>query len=178
MRHATTITAITLLLLITPIFVWSQQSTVPKPSWQQLEFLIGNWSSQGPTQLGEGQGGFCFERQLDDRILVRHNFAEYKSGPAAGTRHDDLMIIYPDQPNAAPHAIYFDSEGHVIRYNVSFPAAKSAIFESESEQPGPRFRLSYALEGKILNGKFEIAVTGADYKTYLSWKSERNQPAR
>ena len=178
MRYLTAITTITLFLLITPTCVWSQAQTTSKPSWQQLEFLIGNWSSQGPTQLGEGQGGFSFERQLDDRILVRHNFAEYKSGPAAGTRHDDLMIIYPGQPNAAPHAIYFDSEGHVIRYNIGFPAANTAIFESESAQPGPRFRLSYELEGKVLNGKFEVAPPGADYKTYLSWKSERNQQAK
>ena len=176
MRNARTFTSVLLFLIVTSIYLPSQAPSLPKPSWQQLQFLIGAWSSAGSTQLGEGHGGFSFERQLNDYVLVRRSFAEYKSGPAAGTRHDDLMIIYANPPNASPHAIYFDSEGHVIRYNVSFPAANAAIFESESAQPGAHFRLSYVLDGKVLKGKFEVAPPSADYKTYLSWEAERTQP--
>jgi hypothetical protein len=68
-------------------------------------------------------------------------------------------------PSDAPRAIYFDTEGHVIRYNVTFPATNKAVFESDGTQPGPRFRLSYWLDSSTLNGKFEVAPSGADYKT-------------
>lgn len=178
MRNARRFRTVLFFLLLTSTYGRSQAPSPPKPSWQQLQFLIGAWSSAGSTQLGEGHGGFSFERQLNDYVLVRRNFAEYKSGPAAGSRHDDLMIIYADAPNASPHAIYFDSEGHVIRYNVSFPAANAAVFESESTQPGPRFRLSYVLDGQVLKGKFEVSPPSADYKTYLSWQAERTQPPK
>ena len=143
--------------------------------WQPLEFLFGKWTALGDTQIGSGQGVFSFELELNNRIVVRHNYAEYNKGPAAGTRHDDLLVVYAETPEDKPRAIYFDSEGHVIRYNVTTPARNTAVFESDGSQPGPRYRLSYALDGKNLNGKFEIAGPGtAEYKTYLSWTSRKN----
>jgi hypothetical protein len=81
------------------------------------------------------------------------------------------MVIYTEQP-ANPQAIYFDSEGHVIRYNISLVAENKAVFESEESQPGPRY-LTYSLDGPVLNGKFEITPPGSSFKTYLEWKSER-----
>lgn len=36
-----------------------------------------------------------------------------------GVTHDDLVIIYWE---ATPRAVYFDSEGRTIRYNLAFPA--------------------------------------------------------
>jgi hypothetical protein len=178
MRNTYIVRAVLFFLLLTSTYGRAQAPSLPKPSWQHLQFLVGAWSSAGSTQLGEGNGKFSFEPQLNRYVLVRRSFAEYKSGPAAGTRHDDLMIIYAGAPHASPHAIYFDSEGHVIRYNVSFPAANAAVFESESAQPSPRFRLSYVLDGKILKGRFEVAPPNAEYKTYLSWQAERIQPTK
>ena len=32
----------------------------------------------------------------------------------------------------APKAIYFDTEGHTIRFTVSFPSRNSAVFDSEA----------------------------------------------
>ena len=83
------------------------------------------------------------------------------------------MIIYLDAPDSKPHAIYFDSEGHVIRYNLTFPSANNVVFESEASQPGPRYRLSYWMNGPALDGKFEVAPPGADYKTYMRWTSKK-----
>jgi hypothetical protein len=101
---------------------------------------------------------------------VRRNHAGHTSGP----QHDDLMVIYLDDPNPTPRAIYFDSEGHVIRYSLTFPAPNQVIFESDPAQPGPRYRLSYRLNGASLDGKFELAPPGAVYKTYMSWKSKKD----
>jgi hypothetical protein len=149
------------------------QSNAPNNSaLPRLQFLLGEWTASGDTQLGAGQGGFSFRPELGGRIVVRQNFAEYKTGKAAGTRHEDLMVIYTEQP-AKAQAIYFDSEGHVIRYNISFVAENKAVFESEESQPGPRYRLTYSLAGPVLNGKFEMAPSGGSFKTYLEWKSER-----
>ena len=141
-------------------------------AWKQLNFLFGNWvgtASEKDTPHGSGQGGFSFEPQLNNQIVVRHNHSEYSTG----VRHDDLMVIYLDAPGTAPRAIYWDTEGHTIRYNVAFPAGNSVVFESEATQPGPRFRLTYWMEKDVLNGKFEIAPPGSEYKTYLKWTSKK-----
>jgi hypothetical protein len=142
------------------------------PGWKKLEFLLGRWTGtagEKDTPLGAGQGGFSFELELNGKIIVRRNQAAYDSGD----RHEDLMVIYLDAPGDAPRAIYFDTEGHVIRYSLAFPAPNSVTFLSDEHQPGPRYRLSYRLNGGTLDGKFEVAQPGAEFKTYLSWTSKK-----
>ena len=78
------------------------------------------------------------------------------------------MIVYLDSPTTPPRAIYFDTEGHVIRYTLSFPETNRVVFESESGQPGPEYRLTYWLAGAALNGKFEVGG-----KTYMTWTSRK-----
>lgn len=124
------------------------------PRFKSLQFLVGNWTGEGTGQPGAGQGDFSFAPELDGHVLVRRSFNQLASGP----RHEDLLIVYLE---GEPRAIYFDSEGHVIHYTVSVPAANSVVFESKD---APGYRLSYALQGKKLNGKFEIGG-----KTYLTW---------
>jgi len=141
--------------------------------WKKLEFLVGKWTGiagEKDTPLGAGQGGFSFEPELNGKIVVRHNHAAYNSG----AKHDDLMVIYLDAPNDTPRAIYFDTENHVIRYNLTFPSLDKVTFESDGTQPGPRFRLSYWVEDKVLNGKFEVAPPGADYKSYMNWTAKKD----
>ena len=143
-----------------------------EPSWKRMEFLLGKWTGvagEKETPLGAGQGGFSFDPELNKKIVVRRNEARYESG----AKHDDLMVIYFEGPGDSPRAIYFDSEGHVIRYNVSFPAANRAVFESDGTQPGPKYRLTYWMEGAALKGTFEVAPPGAEYKAYMSWTSKR-----
>jgi hypothetical protein len=133
--------------------------------WKQLEFLFGQWSGsagQTDTPLGAGQGGFSFDLELNRKIVIRRNHAGYTSG----VQHDDLMVIYLDAPNDTPRAIYFDTEGHIIRYNLTFPSSNKVIFESDGAQAGPRYRLSYWLNERALDGKFEVAPPGSEYKTY------------
>ena len=141
--------------------------------WKKLEFVLGKWTGSAGEKdnpLGAGQGGFSFELELNRKIVVRRNHAGYSNG----VQHDDLMVIYRDAPNEAPRAIYFDTEGHTIRYNLTFPTANKVVFESEGTQSGPRYRLSYWLNEGALDGKFEVAPPGAGYKTYMSWTSKRD----
>src|SRR5258708_5499366 len=135
------------------------------PDWKDLDFLIGKWvgaAGEKDTALGAGQGAFSFDLEVNSKIIVRHNRAEYDSG----AKHDDLMVIYME---GTPRAIYFDSEGHVIRYKISYPAADSVVFESDGTQPGPKYRLSYWMEKTSLKGKFEVAPPGGEDETYKTW---------
>ncbi len=141
-------------------------------AWKKLDFLIGDWTGvagEKDTPLGAGQGDFSFKPELKQKIVVRRNNAQYNSG----AQHDDLMVVYLDSPNDTPRAIYFDSEGHVIRYNVTFPATDRAVFESDGSQPGPQYRLTYWLEAGTLKGRFEVAAPSKDYQTYMSWTSKK-----
>lgn len=140
--------------------------------WKKLDFLLGDWvgvAGEKDTQLGAGQGAFSFQSELNRKIIVRHNQARYESGAS----HDDLMVIYLDAPNDTPRAMFFDTEGHVIRYGLAFPAPNRVVFESDGSQRGPRYRLTYWMENGSLNGRFEISGPAGDYKVYLSWKSAR-----
>jgi hypothetical protein len=139
--------------------------------FQSIQFLFGKWKGKGGgAGVGEGQGSYSYTPDLNNNVVIRRNFAEYPTGP----RHDDLMIIYAEGPATnALRAIYFDSEGHVIRYNLTMPTPTKVVFESDRTQPGPRYRLTHVLEGQELTGRFEVAAPGGDFKSYLSWTSVR-----
>ena len=136
------------------------------PGLQPFEFLLGNWTGVAgdkDTPLGAGMGDYSFEAQLDRHIIVRRNQAKYDSGQS----HDDLMVIYFEDPKAAPLAIYFDGEGHVIHYRVTVPKPGQVVFES------PLFRLTYTQAGAGLDGQFEMAAPGEGFRSYMNWKSRR-----
>jgi hypothetical protein len=111
--------------------------------WGGWEFLIGEWVGEGTGKPGEGTGGFSIAPDLNNTVLVRKNFAEYpatKEKPAF--THEDLMVMFYE--NEKPRAIYFDSEGHVIRYSVEFSHdSSSLIFLSDPIASAPRFRFTY-----------------------------------
>ena len=160
------------LTLLAVLTAFSALHAQTNDAWKKLDFLIGKWTGvagEKDTQLGAGQGSFSFDPELKRKIIVRHNNANYDSG----VQHDDLMVIYADPPNDTPRAIYFDSEGHVIRYALAFPSPNRVVFESDAAEPGPRYRLSYWMEGGSLNGRFEIGAPSGDYKTYMNWSSKR-----
>jgi len=120
------------------------------PKWDQFQFLIGKWKAE--------TGNFSFQPELNGQVLARRSFNN-----TPGQKHEDLMIVYQE---GGPKAIYFDTEGHTIHYNVSFPSKDAAVFESEG--PGPKYRLSYSKNGAALDGKFEV-----DGKVYLQWTTTK-----
>ena len=130
------------------------------PHLEPLQFMIGKWKGVGSGEPGAGQGAFTFLPDLNGKILVRRSVNQLAAGP----RHEDLMIVFIE--GQAPQAIYFDSENHTIKYKITFPAKNSAVFESD-QRPG--YRLSYVLDGKNLNGKFEVGG-----KTYLTWTTVKD----
>jgi hypothetical protein len=148
------------------------QQSAPKAiaRWETLQFLLGDWVGKGSGTPGDAAGAYSFYEELNGQILVRRSFADYTA--QGGGRHEDLLIVYAAAPAESMHAMYFDSEGHVIHYNVA-TKPNAAVFESDASQPGPRYRLSYARAGNTVSGKFEVAPPGGEFKTYLTWNSIR-----
>jgi len=141
--------------------------------WGPVQFLIGHWKGEGTGAPGEGSGAFSFTPDVQGRILVRKSFAEYppRDGRPA-FRHDDLMVVFHEGDPPRLRAVFFDNEGHVIRYDVT-AAGNGAVFTSDSAG-GPRFRLTYtSTAADRLNLKFEIAPPGKDFATYLASSAHR-----
>src|SRR5947209_4951221 len=88
--------------------------------WAAYRFLVGEWVGEGGGRPGQGAGQCSFAFELQGKVLVRRNRAEF---PAAAGRpasvHEDLMVIYPAAGGKAGKAVYFESEGHVIHYTAS-----------------------------------------------------------
>jgi hypothetical protein len=122
----------------------SQQSTLA-PNWDAWKFIQGKWVGEGTSDQGQGGGYFTFDLDLQGKVLVRRNRAEY---PATKDRptyiHEDLMIVFFDPATKQARAFYTDNEGHVINYAVTFSADGNKItFLSDVQAAAPRYRLTY-----------------------------------
>jgi ubiquinone/menaquinone biosynthesis C-methylase UbiE len=142
-----------------------------------LRFLIGEWQAEGGGTPGAAGGGFAFASALQGRSVLRTSFASYPATAAkAASRHDDIMVFYATDAGDL-RADYYDSEGHVIRYSGSAPAAGELTLVSEAAPGLPRFRLSYRLGASgVLEGRFEIAPPGKPdaFGPYLAWTARRS----
>lgn len=153
------------------------QAPLQKADWKAWNFLIGEWTGEGGGGPGQGSGSFSFALDLQGQMLVRRNHSDYPAADGkAAYSHDDLMVIYQEAENT--RAVYFDSENHVIHYDVTFAKdGKAVTFQSEAASAAaPRFRLTY-LETKpgSVNIKFEIAPPGKPdvFSTYIEASAHR-----
>jgi hypothetical protein len=147
--------------------------TLARADLSALDFLLGDWDA---IELPPGESGaFNFTRAVQDRVIVRTNFAKYPARdgkPAA--RHDDLMVIFVE--GDALKADYFDSEQHVIHYVIEIRGPRDVVFTSDVRTGEPRYRLSYTLAPNAnLKGSFEIAPPGSpgDFKPALAWTARK-----
>jgi hypothetical protein len=167
--------AVMVLVLLT---LANAQQLLKPSSLDDLRFLIGEWEGVGEGGPGSGKGLFSFAFDLQNKVIVRRNYAEYP--PTDGrpaVRHDDLIVIYLDRASNQILANYFDSEGQQINYKVTPSSDHEAVtFLSEASASQPRYRLSYKkLKDGTLSGKFEIAPPGQPdaFKTYLEWTARK-----
>lgn len=140
-------------------------------SWARFQFLLGKWAGAGSGKAGEiVSGSTSFSFDLNKKIIIRKSRAEYAPDPGekSGLVHEDMMVIYQQPGNSKFRAIYFDNEGNVINYAISFPAKQpSAIFESEASDKALRFRLAYDLDPNgALSIEFSVARPGGEFKIY------------
>lgn len=148
--------------------------------WEGWKFLLGQWVGEGSGQPGQGSGGFTFVLDLEGKILIRKNHADYpatKDRPAFS--HNDLMVVYHEAAGSRTRAIYFDNEGHVIHYAAKFSEDGSTwTFLSDPSPSAPRYRLTYTKEKTGMLGiKFEIAPPGKPdaFSTYIEARAQRVQ---
>jgi hypothetical protein len=170
MRTIVVILAIYLLSFVSISF--GQQDT----TWNRWNWLVGDWVGEGSGAPGQGTGWFSFLPDLHGKILVRKSHSEY---PATKDKpeiiHDDMMIIYLDIANQPAKAIYFDNEGHIIDYTITF-SEKAIVFTSNKTQSAPIFRLTYVpLDKETVDVKFEMSRDGENFVTYTEGKCRRKK---
>jgi hypothetical protein len=166
------LTTLTLFLLCFTSNLSAQQDT----TWAKFNWLVGDWIGEGDGAPGQGSGWFSFHPDLDGNILVRNNHAEYPAmNNKPKTIHDDLMIVYPGYSGQSDKAIYFDNEGHIINYIISY-SEKAIVFTSSNVQNMPVFRLTYnSLENETINVKFEMSQAGEKFMTYTEGKCRKKK---
>ncbi len=147
-------------------------------SWDRLQFLIGSWSSPVSGQPGQGlSGSTTFSYDLEKKVIVRKSRAEFAPGPGEtkGLVHEDLLVIYQQPDESQFRAIYFDNEGHVIHYSLTFPAKQPAVvFESEESATSPRARLIYEIAAEdTLVTEFFVASPGGELLSHVKGTVKR-----
>lgn len=154
----------------------AQTSASPDPDpFALISFLEGTWDANVQNNASvQRSGRYTFDRELNGHVLARHstNDPNCKAPASFDCEHGDLLYVFQVDPASPLKAIYFDSEGHVIHYNVSAVTPTSAVFLSEPG-PGPRFRLAYELASGVMTGKFQMQMPGqSDWHTYLEWSGK------
>ncbi len=149
----------------------------PGPDWSAFQFVLGEWFGEAGGEPGQGTGSFRFASELQGRILVRHSrtvFPGSQNQPALV--HDDLLIVY--QEKEGTKAVYWDNEGHVIRYEVTVGTDGSLSFISPRVPGAPRQRLTYRLlpDGR-LSTSFALASPDKpdEFKVHVEGISRRKQ---
>ena len=161
MKRLSSLALLVLLSLPLPVRSFPQLNK-QADNWEAFRFLIGEWVGKGTGSPGEAGGAFSFSLDLEEKILVRRNRADYpatKDKPAYS--HTDLMVIYKE--GTETRAIYFDNEGHTIHYAVTVSKEMPAriTFLSEISASAPRFRFIYrTVNNDNMTFQFDIAPPG------------------
>jgi hypothetical protein len=163
------------LLLIFALFPLPLFAQAPNPL-SNFGFLLGTWSATTAATGSAGAsvlGTYRFQTDLGGTVITRTSSADTCKGPASfDCQHHDSLTIYRDMGDATPHALYADSEGHVLHYDISFPDANTVVFLTNA--PGPRFRLIYHLAGGVMSGKFQMSPPGStEFTSYLEWSGTK-----
>ena len=168
----------TALVLLLPVLVSTAADVpdggAPRDPLAAVAPLLGRWVAEPDPKAPGVTGWTTFERALGERVVVRRNHASYpaRDGKPAW-EHDDLMVVFAEDGKL--RAEYWDSEGHVIRYEVQSPGRDRLVFLSEARTGAPRFRLTYAWSSaNRLELTFEIASPGAtEFRPYISARLRR-----
>ena len=159
-----------------PLLAQAPQNTASTDPFSSLAFLEGTWDANVQNSAAIQQAGrYTFDRELSGHVLARHATSDpgCKAPTSFDCSHSDLLYVFQEMPGSALKADYFDSEGHVIHYDVTTPTPTSVVFLS-TPGPGPQFKLSYELSGKVMTGRFQMHMPGpGEWRTYLEWSGSR-----
>jgi hypothetical protein len=149
---------------------------VAPPSLEPFRPLTGEWIGEGSGAPGEATGRFTFSFDLNERVLVRRDLAEFPpAGGRPGFRHEDLLVLWPVEDGA--RATYWDDEGHHIDYRCT---ASARAWTCQTQGTTPGFRLEYRMTAPgSLTITFSISPGGTvdGFKPYLTGSARRAVPA-
>jgi hypothetical protein len=150
------------------------QANTQNSKWEKWNWILGAWKGDGSGTPGQGEGTFAFSFDLNGAVLVRRGHTDFpatQNKPVA--THEDLMVVYLDPSSAQAKAVYFDNEGHVINYAMSW-LDNSIVFTSEKVGNMPAFRLTYTpLDKDTMDTAFDMSQDGKTFVTYIEGKSRR-----
>lgn len=166
-RRAVRITLVAAVLVHVAVAARAQ---APGDGFPELRFLLGRWEASGGGQPGASAGEMTFAVDVQGKVLVRRNESRSPDG-----LHTDLMVVFRDGAKRL-RADFFDSEGHVISYDVTTSANPNrAVFFQASGAGQPGFRFTYTqLTADTLDLLFEVAPPGSEtFSTYLHGTASR-----
>ena len=170
----------TVLIALTLVPFLSLQAQQPQSTneWKDFDFLLGEWTWVGGGQPGQAKGVSTFRPELDGTVLVRKTHLDYPATKErAAFAHDELLYVYHDPQDNSLRAIFFDGEGHVIRYAITMaPDGNSVEFLSDAAPAGTRCRMTYTRTGvDSVTERFEVAPPGKpnDFATHVEWVAKR-----
>jgi hypothetical protein len=146
--------------------------------WKDFDFLLGEWTWSGGGQPGQAKGVSTVRHELNETVLVRKTHLDYPATKErAAFTHDDLLYVYHDPLDNSVRAIFFDGEGHVIRYSLTGPPGGNSLqFLSDAAPGGTRCRMTYTRTGPdSVTEKFEIAPPGKpdEFAAYVEFVAKR-----
>jgi hypothetical protein len=163
-------TRLLLLIVFTGFFnIASSQQNLKFDRWN---WLIGEWKDDHLQQSGYEGTTFSFTFDLDRKIIVRKSTSEIPDITAKHNFiHTDLMIIYLDPSGIAYKAIYFDNEGYIINYKISFEG-RSVVFKNYDRGVSKIYKLTYTqIDNETISRKFELSRDGEIFTTFEEGKS-------
>jgi hypothetical protein len=170
--------AMSVLVLLTALSSAGAQQSRPANDWKDFDFLLGEWTWSGGGQPGQTKGTSSVRAELNGTVLVRRTHLDYPATKErAAFAHDDLLYFYHDPADGGVRAIFFDGEGHVIRYSLSVPHGEDSLqFVSDAAPTGTRCRMTYSRTGAdSVSEKFEIAPAGKpeEFATYVEFAAKK-----
>ena len=165
-------------LTLVPFLSLQAQQSRSTNEWKDFDFLLGEWTWVGGGQPGQATGVSSFRPELNETVLVRKVHLDYSATKErTAFAHDDLLYVYHDPQDSSLRAIFFDGEGHVIRYAVTVASGGNSVeFLSDAAPAGTRCRMTYTRTGpQSVTEKFEIAPPGKpnDFATYVEFLAKR-----
>jgi len=161
----------TTLFFLSTLLITGKAQTGQKEALKKYNLLFGDWISDNKPE--EGNGYFSFTPDLDNRVIIRKNHVSFPAtANKAAFTHDDILIIYAEQPGKLENALYTDNEDHVIHYTITVSEdGKSITLNSGLKSNMPLFKLLYNFtDANHVTVTFQIAQPNAPetFHTYLT----------
>ena len=170
MKKSTIVIQVFILLLFACSGIFSQNNP-GDTTWSQWQSLIGTWKGNNSGEPGQGEGYFTFGFELNGNVLIRKGhtvFPGHENQPAR--IHDDILVIYKDTSAVPDKADYFDSEGHVLHYYITYNGNSTIVLTSIPVKDNPVFRLTLIkMDNLTTDIKFEYAMqkNPEDFKIHV-----------